>query len=173
MFSSVQARFSRTAFATAVSASIAAAIVSLPAVAADSFTMKMGSASLNDQQHEWMKMFKTSIEKDSGGRIKVEIYPSSQLGAIPRMIEGVQFNSIQGWVGPPDFLTGVDPRFEVLGIPQVFKSEQNVYKTLADPEFRKAFLALGADKSFGSQQAGIMRAVATDVEGGIISNSGH
>ena len=34
-------------------------------------------------------------------------------------------------------------------------------------------LALGAEKSFGAQQAEIMRAIGTDVEGGIIANSGH
>ena len=34
-------------------------------------------------------------------------------------------------------------------------------------------LALGAEKSFGTQQAEIMRFVATQVEGGIIANSGH
>jgi pimeloyl-ACP methyl ester carboxylesterase len=34
-------------------------------------------------------------------------------------------------------------------------------------------LALGAEKSFGDQQAAIMRDVGTNVEGGIIANSGH
>lgn len=34
-------------------------------------------------------------------------------------------------------------------------------------------LALGGDHSFGAQQADIMRLVATNVEGGIIANSGH
>jgi pimeloyl-ACP methyl ester carboxylesterase len=34
-------------------------------------------------------------------------------------------------------------------------------------------LALGAEKSFGEQQAAIMREVGTNVEGGIIANSGH
>jgi pimeloyl-ACP methyl ester carboxylesterase len=34
-------------------------------------------------------------------------------------------------------------------------------------------LALGAEKSFGAQQAAIMREVGTNVEGGIIANSGH
>ena len=33
--------------------------------------------------------------------------------------------------------------------------------------------ALGAEKSFGTQQADIMRVVGTNVEGGIIANSGH
>lgn len=34
-------------------------------------------------------------------------------------------------------------------------------------------LALGAEKSFGAQQAEIMREVGTNVESGIIANSGH
>jgi len=34
-------------------------------------------------------------------------------------------------------------------------------------------LALGAEKSFGEQQAAIMREVGANVEGGIIANSGH
>jgi len=34
-------------------------------------------------------------------------------------------------------------------------------------------LALGAEKSFGEQQAAVMREVGTNVEGGIIVNSGH
>jgi pimeloyl-ACP methyl ester carboxylesterase len=34
-------------------------------------------------------------------------------------------------------------------------------------------LALGAEKSFGEQQAAIMREVGSNVEGGIITGSGH
>ena len=34
-------------------------------------------------------------------------------------------------------------------------------------------LALGAEKSFGEQQAAIMREVAANVKGGVIANSGH
>jgi hypothetical protein len=34
-------------------------------------------------------------------------------------------------------------------------------------------LALGGEKSFGEQQAAIMREVGTNVESGIIANSGH
>jgi hypothetical protein len=71
------------------------------------FTMKLSTATINDTQHEWFKRFAALVEKDSGGRIKAEIYPASQLGAIPRQIEGVQFGSIQAWMGPPEFLVGV------------------------------------------------------------------
>jgi pimeloyl-ACP methyl ester carboxylesterase len=36
-----------------------------------------------------------------------------------------------------------------------------------------SILALGAERSFGDQQAAIMREVGTNVEGGIITGSGH
>src|ERR1700679_2813340 len=45
---------------------------SLPAAAqpAPAFIMKMGTASINDQQHEWLKLYKAAVEHDSGGRIR-------------------------------------------------------------------------------------------------------
>jgi TRAP-type C4-dicarboxylate transport system substrate-binding protein len=111
-----------------------------------SITIKLATATLNDAQHEWMKRFAVAIEKNTNGRIKAEVYPASQLGAIPRMIEGTQLGSIQIWVGPPEFLVGVDQRFELLSVPGLFQSDQHALKTIADPEFSKAFLAVGANK---------------------------
>jgi TRAP-type C4-dicarboxylate transport system substrate-binding protein len=108
--------------------------------------MKLSTATLNDAQHEWMKRFAVAIEKNTNGRIKAEVYPASQLGAIPRQIEGTQLGSIQAWIGPPEFLVGVDQRFELLSVPGLFQSEQHALKTAADAEFSKAFLALGANR---------------------------
>src|ERR1700726_778118 len=92
-------------------------------------TMKLSTATLNDTQHEWLKRFAAAVEKDSGGRIKSEVYPASQIGAIPRQIEGVQFGAIQGWVGPPEFLVGVDERYEVLSSPGLFSSREQYQRT--------------------------------------------
>src|ERR1700674_2436772 len=83
------------------------------------YVMKLGTATINDAQHEWCKRFVAMVEKDSGGRIKGEIYPASQLGPIPREIEGVQFGAIQGFIGPPEFLVGVDERYQVLSAPGI------------------------------------------------------
>src|ERR1700692_974351 len=83
-----------------------------PAVAAD-FVMKFGCATLNEGQHQFLKFYKEEVEKASGGRIEVQIYPNSQLGPIPREIEGVQLGNIQGYSGPVDFFVGIDPRFGV------------------------------------------------------------
>ena len=108
--------------------------------------MKMGTATINDSQHEWLKKFAATVDAESKGRIKVEIYPASQLGSSFRMIEQTQLNAIQGLVGPPEFLTGVDSRYQLLSAPGLFKDLAHTNRTLQDPEFNKAFLALGANK---------------------------
>ena len=107
---------------------------------------KLATATLNDAQHEWMKRFAVAIEKNTNGRIKAEIYPASQLGAIPRMIEGTQLGSIQAWIGPPEFLVGIDPRFELLSVPGLLENDQHAIKIINDTEFTTAFLAVGANK---------------------------
>ncbi len=46
-------------------------------------------------------------------------------------------------------------------------------KAFAKTKLTMPIFALGADHSFGAQQAEIMRFVATDVKGGLIKDSGH
>jgi TRAP-type transport system periplasmic protein len=137
----------RSAPAGAFLVATLAATFAVGAAAQDrSVTVKLATATLNDAQHEWMKRFAALLEKSSGGRVKSELYPASQLGSIPRMIEATQLGSIQVWVGPPEFLVGVDQRFEILSVPGLFQNDRHALKTIADPEFSRAFLAVGAAK---------------------------
>ena len=129
-----------------MSAGVALGLAARRLQAQTPIVMKLGTQTLNDAQHEWMKIFGRLVETGSNGRIKPELYPGSQLGTAPRMIEGTQFNSIQGFVAPPEFLSGVDSRFEVLGSPGVFKNVEHANRTIQDPEFNKTFLSLGANK---------------------------
>ena len=127
---------------------VAAAFFASGSWAQDSqtITMRLSAATVNDAQHEWMKRFAVAIERNTGGRIKAELYPGSQLGSIPRQIEGTQLGAIQCWLGPPEFLVGVDRRFEILSAPGLFQDEKQAFKVFDDVEFNKAFLSLGADK---------------------------
>jgi TRAP-type C4-dicarboxylate transport system substrate-binding protein len=129
-----------------LAAALAATFAGTVAAQERAMTVKLATATLNDVQHEWMKRFAALLEKSSGGRTRTELYPASQLGSIPRMIEATQLGSIQVWVGPPEFLVGVDQRFELLSAPGVFRNDQHAVKTVADPDFSRAFLAVGAAK---------------------------
>ena len=110
------------------------------------YVMKVTTPTLNDAPHQLAKNFAAAVERDSGGRIKAEVYPASQLGTIPRQIEGVQFGAIQAAVIPPEFFVGVDERFEVMATPGLVDSLDHGQRLAADPDVKKLMLGLGADK---------------------------
>jgi TRAP-type C4-dicarboxylate transport system substrate-binding protein len=79
------------------------------------------------------------------------------------MIEATQLGSIQVWVGPPEFLVGVDQRFELVSAPGVFQNDQQAVKTVADPEFSKTFLASGSAKGLVGASLFIYGPAAVDM----------
>ncbi|MGO8921412.1 MAG: TRAP transporter substrate-binding protein [Xanthobacteraceae bacterium] len=110
------------------------------------YVMKVTLPTINDAPHQFAKDFAAAVEKDSGGRIKGEVYPASQLGSIPRQIEGTQFGAIQVATIPPEFFVGVDERFEVMAAPGLVDSMEHGQRVAADPAVLKLMLGLGADK---------------------------
>ena len=123
-------------------------LMTLAAGAADDkpLVMKIALATHDDALHQYAKNYAAAIEKDSGGRIKGEVYPASQLGSTQRQAEGVQFGAIQCQVVPPEFLVGIDERFEVLAAPGLVESMEQGQRLAADPAVRNLMLGLGADK---------------------------
>ena len=122
--------------------------MTLDAPAADdkTYVMKIALATLDDALHQYAKNYAAAVEKDSGGRIKAEIYPASQLGSIERQAQGVQFGAIQCQIVAPEFLVGIDERFEVLAAPGRVTSTADGQRVAADPAVLKLILGLGADK---------------------------
>jgi TRAP-type transport system periplasmic protein len=111
-----------------------------------SYVMKISGPTINDAPHLFMKNYAAAVEKDAGGRIKPEVYPASQLGSIPRQIEGAQFGAIQAVNIPPEFFVGVDERFEVMAAPGLVDSMEHGQRLAADPAVLKFMLGLGANK---------------------------
>jgi TRAP-type transport system periplasmic protein len=110
------------------------------------YVMKISTPTIHDIPDKWAANFGAAVEKDSGGRIKAQLYPASQLGSIPRQIEGTQFGSIQMEVVPPEFMVGLDPRFEVMAAPGLVDTQAHGQRVAADPAVLKLMLGLGADK---------------------------
>jgi len=110
------------------------------------YLMKISTPTIHDIPDTWANNFGEAVEKDSGGRIKYKVYPASQLGSIPRQIEGAQFGSIECEVVPPEFMVGLDPRFEVMAAPALVDSQAHGQRVAANPAVIKLMLGLGADK---------------------------
>jgi TRAP-type C4-dicarboxylate transport system substrate-binding protein len=123
--------------------------------------MKIALATFDDVLHQYAKNYAAAVEKDSGGRVKVEIYPASQLGSIQRQAEGVQFGAIQCQIVAPEFLVSIDERFEVLAAPGLVTSMAQGQRLAADPAVRALMLALGADK--GLHGAALMMSTPSSV----------
>jgi TRAP-type C4-dicarboxylate transport system substrate-binding protein len=125
------------------------------------YTMKITTPTINAAPDLYARNLAAALEKDSGGRIKAQVYPASQLGSIPRQIEGTQFGSIQCAVIPPEFFVGVDQRFEVLAAPGLLSSVAQGQRVAADPAVLKLMLGLGANK--GLRGAGLFFAEPAEV----------
>jgi TRAP-type C4-dicarboxylate transport system substrate-binding protein len=125
------------------------------------YLMKITFPTLNDSLHQFAKDYAAAIAKESGGRIKTELYPASQLGSIPRQIEGVQFGAIQCALIPPEFMVGVDERFELMAAPGLVTSMEHGQRVAADPAVRKLMLDLGANK--GLHGVGLYMATPSSV----------
>ena len=153
----------RAVGAAGVSALVVALALTFGAAQAQdkTFVMKVTLPTINDAPHQFAKDFAALVEKDSGGRIKGEVYPASQLGSIPRQIEGTQFGAIQIATTPPEFFVGVDERFEVLAAPGLAESIEHGQRIASDPQVLKLMMKLGADK--GLHGAGLMMAQPTCV----------
>jgi TRAP-type transport system periplasmic protein len=113
---------------------------------AQQFTMKLSSPTINDAPHEWMKAFKAGVEQRSGGRIKVELYPASQLGQIPTTVDGVALGTIEFAMPAVGFLIGLEPRFQMFDAAGLFDSVEHGQKVLADPAVRARLASFGEAK---------------------------
>lgn len=113
--------------------------------AAAQVVMKMASATINDVQHEFQQVFAAELAARVGDAVTVEIYPASQLGAIPRMVEGVLFGTIESFVTPTSFLVGTDPRFAVFDAPGLFADGAHVGRVIHDPAYRDHLETFAAD----------------------------
>jgi len=135
-------------------------------------TMKLASATINDVQHEWQKEFQKEVEARVGDALKVELYPASQLGAIPRMSEGVLLGTIEAFTTPTSFVTNVDPRFQAFDVPGLFLDANEVDAVIHDEDFRDYLETLFLDKGiriigaiFNSPTQILTREPVTTLEG--------
>ena len=126
---------------------ILASVAVLPARQSNAeVVMRLASATINDVQHEWQKVFAKELADRVGDQVKVEIFPASQLGTIPRMVEGVLFGTIESFITPTAFLPGTDPRFQVYDAPGIFDSPEHLARVIHDPAYRDHLETLALDK---------------------------
>jgi len=109
-------------------------------------TLKFSSATLNDVQHQYQVMFKQKVDEKLP-QLSVELYPASQLGPIPRMVEGVMFGTIESFITATAFLSQVDPRFQTFDVATIFRNPDITRQLLASDSFRARSSDYGSSRN--------------------------
>ena len=113
---------------------------------AQQYTMKLATSTSGDALVEWLNIFAKGVQASSGGKVKAEVYPASQLGSIPRQVEGVALGTIEVAFNASGFYEPLEPRFAVLAAPGIFDSQEHGAQVLNDPAIRQRFATFGAAK---------------------------
>jgi tripartite ATP-independent transporter DctP family solute receptor len=92
-----------------------------PQVSAQEFTMKLAHVvNPGSPRDKLMHLYGENLAKRTNGRIKVQVYPSGQLGGNRQIIEGLQLGTIEGTIAPTAFLGGFEPLLTAFDLPFLF-----------------------------------------------------
>ena len=107
--------------------------------AAPEFTMKLNhDMNMESPFHKSSVHMKELIEKNSGGRVQVDIYPAMQLGNNREMVEGAQMGTIEAILVPTAKYGGFDQRLNICDMPFVFTNEKILWEMLEGDVGQKA-----------------------------------
>lgn len=125
---------------------IAAALLLAAGAQAQQYTMKISTPTIGDINVEWMKLFKQGVETRTNGRLKVELYPASQLGSMARTIDGTLLGTIEASFVASGFLVGIEPRYQLFDAVGIFDDIPHGQRVFNDPEVRKRMAGFGGPK---------------------------
>lgn len=91
---------------------------------------------MENPAHAFTGVFKNIVETASNGEIKVQVYPSNQLGSSKEHIQMVRDGQLQATLSSVGALAGYYPRIGVLDIPFAFDNNASTYNVL-DGKFGK------------------------------------
>ena len=80
--------------------------------------------------HRGVVIFKKMVEQKTAGRVKVDIYPASQLGKEREQFEGVKLGTIEMCMIAEGPMAGFIPEIMVVGIPYLYANEITAWRSL-------------------------------------------
>lgn len=93
--------------------------------------------------------FAELVNEKSGGRIKIEVFPSSQLGEEKAVIEQVQLGAIEFTRVSTGALGGFNKQYEVFSLPYIFDNDEHMWKFLEGEDGKKLLDSLESSRMKG------------------------
>jgi len=105
-------------------------------------SLKLGHAVAPEHPyHLGAVKFAELVAQKTGNKVKIDVYPSTQLGNERDMVEGLQLGTIDLVVTSTGPLGGFVPRMFVVDLPFLFRDREHAYKVLDGPIGRDLFEA--------------------------------
>ncbi len=76
------------------------------------------------------RAFKRAVERDSGGRIEVQLFPNRALGDERQMLEGMRFGTVDAGIITNAVIAQLEPAFSVNDLPFLYATEAQAHKAL-------------------------------------------
>lgn len=113
----------------------AAAALNLPLGAAGQSptVIKLGWTTSDGAQDPYAigaRAFKEEVEKRSGGRVEVQLFPNRQLGDEKDMLEGMRFGTVDAGIITNAVIANVEPSFQINDMPFLYTNEAQAHKAL-------------------------------------------
>ena len=87
-------------------------------------------------------------ERESKGRLKIALYPSSQLGGQREVLQNVQAGVVDGVLEATATLTNFVPQFGVIDLPYLAKDQDTAYRLFDSPVFEQELARPAAAAGF-------------------------
>ncbi len=91
--------------------------------------------------HKGMVYMAEKVKEKSSGRMKVEIFPSEQLGTEKECIEALQLGYMAVTKTATAVMEGFVPRMKIFGIPYLFRDSEHYWKVVKGPIGKQLLLA--------------------------------
>jgi tripartite ATP-independent transporter DctP family solute receptor len=95
------------------------------------------------------KKFAELVSQKSNGRIKIDVFPSSQLGEEKAVIEQVQLGAIEFTRVSTGALGGFNKQYEVFSLPYIFDNDEHVWRFLESDSGNKLLDSLETSRMKG------------------------
>lgn len=105
-----------------------------PAAVTAETTLKIGHvlAPKSNQNQALVQVFKPYVDKESGGSLKVEVFPNEQLGHGPEMVEGVKLGTQQMFLGSQTWFAAHLEEIGVATIPFLFDDRAHFQRWMTE-----------------------------------------
>jgi tripartite ATP-independent transporter DctP family solute receptor len=101
-------------------------------------------------------IFNAKLMELSGGKMGIDQFPLAQLGQEPVMLQKLRSGDIDFVITSTANASTLAPQAGVFSLHYIFRDQDHLAKTLADPEVSKAFREMIKDSVQGAQVLGLM-----------------